>query len=100
MWGCLHGFDQCLARHAALQPAEFVSGDDDDFIAPMHRYVLRSLAADPAHELTEPAFTSCSCHWPTRSLAGRDLAPLGRERWDLDNLVMLTGYAESAGFLR
>lgn len=42
----LNCVDQCLPAIASLEPAELLRGDYDDFITPVYRDVLRSLAAD------------------------------------------------------
>jgi hypothetical protein len=53
MGGGLHNRDQGFAGQIALQPAKILGSNHNHFVAPMHRDVLRALAACPAHELTE-----------------------------------------------
>lgn len=40
-------------RAITLKFAEFLRGDHNDFITPMHRHVLRAVAVHAAHELAE-----------------------------------------------
>jgi hypothetical protein len=49
----LHPGDQGLAREVAFETTEFVSRDDDDFVASMDGHTLRSLAADTPHKFAE-----------------------------------------------
>jgi len=53
MRGGLDRFDQSLSRDVSLQPAEFLRGDDDDFVATVNGDVLGSFAADLAHQFAE-----------------------------------------------
>jgi hypothetical protein len=50
----LHGGHQRSACDLATETAEFFGGNDDDFVAPMHGYVLWPLVADTADKFTEP----------------------------------------------
>ncbi len=54
VWRRLQGFDECSARLVAFETAKLLGGDNDHFVAPMHGDVLRSFAADLAHQLAEP----------------------------------------------
>src|SRR5712664_2555089 len=53
---CLHRRDQRLTGGASLEAAELLRCNNDDFVAPVHGDVLRSLAADLAHELAKARF--------------------------------------------
>jgi hypothetical protein len=53
MRGCLYRFDECPARDGTLEATEFLRGDHDDFIPPMHGHVLGSLTANLADQLAE-----------------------------------------------
>src|ERR1700716_3057123 len=50
---CLHRRDQRLTGGPSLEAAELLRGNNDDFVAPVHGDVLRSLAADLAHKLAK-----------------------------------------------
>jgi len=52
----LDGGDQSSAGDLATKTAEFLGGDDDDFVASMHGDVLGPLVPDAADELTEARF--------------------------------------------
>ena len=41
---------------ASLEPAEFLRGDYDDFVTPVYRDVLWSLAADLPYQFAEARF--------------------------------------------
>jgi hypothetical protein len=45
-----------LTGGASLEAAELLGCNDDDFVAPVHGDVLRSLAADLAHKLAKARF--------------------------------------------
>jgi hypothetical protein len=49
----LHSGDQGLAGEVAFETTEFLSRDDDDFVASMDSHTLRSLAADTPHKFAE-----------------------------------------------
>src|SRR6266849_2017419 len=49
----LHRGDERLPGEVALEAAKLFRRDDDDFVAPMHRHVLRPFAADAPHQLAE-----------------------------------------------
>jgi hypothetical protein len=50
--------DACIAemsaREIAFEPAKLLRCDDDHFVAPVHRHVLRSVTADPSHQFAKP----------------------------------------------
>ena len=49
----MQGLDQRTSRIAALESAELLGCDDDNFIATMHRHVLRAFAVNAAHQFAE-----------------------------------------------
>ena len=49
----LHRSDERRAGHVATKASELLGGNDDDFIATVHRDVLRPFAPDAPNELTE-----------------------------------------------
>ena len=53
---CLHRRDQRLTGGPSLEAAELLRCNNDDFVAPVHGDVLRSLAADLAHKLAKARF--------------------------------------------
>ena len=56
IWRCLHRRDQRLTGGASLEATELLRCNNDDFVAPVHGNVLRSLAADFAHKLAKARF--------------------------------------------
>jgi hypothetical protein len=53
MRGCPHHFNKRLSSDAALEASKLVSGNDNNFIAPVHRDMLRSFAVDLSNQLTK-----------------------------------------------
>src|SRR5260370_17383267 len=53
---CLHRRDQRLTGGPSLEATELLRCNNDDFVAPVHGDVLRSLATDFAHNLAEARF--------------------------------------------
>ena len=53
MGRCLEDINQCLARALSLQTPEVFCRNDYHFIPPMHGDVLRPVASDTSHQLTE-----------------------------------------------
>jgi hypothetical protein len=53
---CLHGGNQRLSCGVAFEAAKLVRCDDDHFVSPVHRYVLRAFTADAAHQFAKARF--------------------------------------------
>ena len=53
---CLHGGNQRLPREIAFEAAKLFRCDDDHFVAPVHRHVLRAFTADAAHQFAKARF--------------------------------------------
>jgi hypothetical protein len=55
MRGCLHSGNERLPCEIAFEAAKLFRGDDDHFVTPVHRHVLRSFTADASAPVRESA---------------------------------------------
>jgi len=53
MQRCLHSTKERLPREIAFEAAKLFCRDDDHFVTPMHRHVLRSFTADAPHQFAK-----------------------------------------------
>ena len=52
------------SREIALEAAKFLGRDHDNFVASVHRHMLRSLAAHAPHQLAETRLGVLQSQWP------------------------------------
>ncbi len=50
---CLHSGNERLPREIAFEAAKLFRCDDDHFVTPVHRHVLRSFTADASHQFAK-----------------------------------------------
>jgi hypothetical protein len=76
----LHRDDERFAGEVALEPAELVDGDHDDFVAAMDGHALWPFAANPAHQLaqSEPLHPATASDPTLRRVGGCGFSPISR----------------------
>jgi len=61
---CLHSGNERLPREIAFEAAKLFRCDDDHFVTPVHRHVLRSFTAERRTNSLKRALASCKSQCP------------------------------------